>query len=117
VRQSLLLEEALAVPLDAVAGDLQLLTGLVEEVRHLGVAPAEDALQGEDAPAQPLGVGGVELADQQEGAGGGGGGGLEALALVLGQAQHLGGLAVEGIEVHCAGELAGGGLRISTLKQ
>src|SRR6185436_17733862 len=66
-RQSGLLEEALAVPLQPVEGGAQVLLPLAEDLAELAVAPAEDLLERLDAPPQPLDPLLVPLVQEEEG--------------------------------------------------
>ncbi len=116
-REAALLEEALAVPLQAVEGGMDLVLARAKHLRQLAAAPAEDLLEGLDAPPQPAPALVVALVEQQEGLDGGLQGGLEALALELGAAQALGDLAVEGVPAQRPGKLLGGAVEVLAAKQ
>src|SRR5436305_7724283 len=110
--QPRLLEEALALPLEAVEGGVQVLLPVAEDARQLAVAPAEDLLERLDAPPQAPDPLLVRLVEQQEGVHGGGERRLVAFTLVLGPPQALGDLAVEGVETQRLGELADGAVEV-----
>ena len=89
----------------------------LEDLGELAVAPAEDLLQGLDPPAQPPHPLLVALVEEQEGVHRGPQRGLVLLALVLGAAQALGGLAVEGVEAQRLAELLDGAVEVLAPEQ
>src|SRR3954464_5485439 len=116
-RQPPLLQEALAVPLQPVEGDVHHLLALFEDARQLAVAPAQDLLQGLDTPPQPPHPLLVAVVEQQEGVHGGAQRRLELLALVLGPSQALRRLAVEGVVAQRPAEFLRGAVEVAAAEE
>ena len=105
------------MPFQPVEGGVQHVLALAEELRELAVPPAQDLLQGLDAPAQPPHPLLVAVVEQQKGMDRQPQAGLELLALVLGAPQALGGLAVEGVVAQRAAELLGGAVEVAAAEE
>ncbi len=108
-----LFAEELAPPLQALEGEPQSLLALAEELDQALRVPAQRPAQRANTPAQPLGALGVGLVQQEVGVDAGPQRGLELAALVLGAAERLGGLAIEGIEAQRAAEFFGGAVEVA----
>ena len=110
-------KKALAVPLQPVEGGVDALLALAEQGRQLAVAPAEDLLQRLDAPPQPPHPLLVAVVEQQESMHRGAQGRFELLALVLGAAEALRGLSVEGVVAQRPAELLGGAVEVPAAEE